>query len=348
MEKKWYQKTWVIGLFLIFFAPVGIYLMYKHTNWQKNVKLVIAIFASLFFMAMVFADEETPVIDLKADNYTIERGNEVNKTLIVNELVTEVSDNRSNLSKADINVNGLDKINSNEIGKYNLSFEVTDGAGNVATEDVVLNVEPNEADKKAAAEKATKEQVKKEKAAKEQAEKEKKEKEKEAKEQAEKEKAQKEADKVGIEGQNALRKAEQYGNRMNMSKAGIYDQLTSEYGEGFGADAAQYAIDNADIDYKENAVKKAEQYGNRMNMSKTGIYDQLISEYGEQFTPEEAQYAIDNIDIDYNQNALKKAQSYSSSMNMSKSAIYDQLISDYGEGFTAEEAQYAIDNLEEN
>ncbi len=31
---------------------------------------------------------------------------------------------------------------------------------------------------------------------------------------------------------------------MHMSKAGIYDQLTSEYGEGFEADAAQYAIDN--------------------------------------------------------------------------------------------------------
>ncbi len=30
---------------------------------------------------------------------------------------------------------------------------------------------------------------------------------------------------------------------MHMSKAGIYDQLTSEYGEGFEADAAQYAID---------------------------------------------------------------------------------------------------------
>ena len=29
-----------------------------------------------------------------------------------------------------------------------------------------------------------------------------------------------------------------------MSKAGIYDQLTSEYGEKFTAEAAQYAIDN--------------------------------------------------------------------------------------------------------
>lgn len=31
-----------------------------------------------------------------------------------------------------------------------------------------------------------------------------------------------------------------------MSKKGIYDQLTSEYGEAFPADAAQYAVDNLD------------------------------------------------------------------------------------------------------
>lgn len=43
---------------------------------------------------------------------------------------------------------------------------------------------------------------------------------------------------------NALKKAESYSNLMHMSKAGIYKQLTSEYGEGFSAEDAQYAIDN--------------------------------------------------------------------------------------------------------
>lgn len=82
---------------------------------------------------------------------------------------------------------------------------------------------------------------------------------------------------------------------MHMSKQGIYDQLTSEYGEQFPADAAQYAIDNLDADYKANALEKAKSYQNTMNMSKNAIYDQLISEYGEKFTAEEAQYAIDNL-----------------------------------------------------
>lgn len=53
---------------------------------------------------------------------------------------------------------------------------------------------------------------------------------------------------------------------MHMSKQGIYDQLTSDAGEKFPEDAAQYAI-----------------------------YDQLTSSYGEKFTQEEAQYAIDHL-----------------------------------------------------
>lgn len=145
---------------------------------------------------------------------------------------------------------------------------------------------------------------------------------------------------------SALKKAKSYSDTMYMSKASIYNQLTSEYGEKFSPEAAQYAIDNLDADWNANALKKAENYSDTMYMSKASIYDQLISEYGEMFTPEEAQYAIDNISADWKANALKKAKSYQDSMSMSPSAIYDQLISEYGEKFTKEEAQYAIDNLE--
>lgn len=98
-----------------------------------------------------------------------------------------------------------------------------------------------------------------------------------------------------MEYKNALAKAETYSEMMHMSKQGIYDQLVSEYGEDFPEDAAQYAIDNLDADYKENALEKAKSYQETMHMSKSAIYDQLISDYGEKFTKDEAQYAIDNL-----------------------------------------------------
>ena len=80
-----------------------------------------------------------------------------------------------------------------------------------------------------------------------------------------------------------------------MSKASIYDQLTSSYGEGFSQEAAQYAIDHLVADYKKNALEKAKEYQSTMHMSRQGIYEQLTSSYGEKFTAEEAQYAIDNL-----------------------------------------------------
>ena len=101
-------------------------------------------------------------------------------------------------------------------------------------------------------------------------------------------------DDVPTEYKSALRKAKSYAN-MDMSKAGVYDQLTSEYGGQFTAEAAQYAIDNVDADWKENALKRAESYQESMAMSPKAIYDQLVSEYGGQFTAEEAQYAVDNL-----------------------------------------------------
>ena len=98
-----------------------------------------------------------------------------------------------------------------------------------------------------------------------------------------------------MEDKNALAKAESYSSIMHMSKAAIYDQLTSSYGEGFPVESAQYAVDHLVADYKKNALEKAKDYQTNMHMSRSAIYDQLTSSYGEKFTAEEAQYAVDNL-----------------------------------------------------
>lgn len=95
---------------------------------------------------------------------------------------------------------------------------------------------------------------------------------------------------------NALAKAQSYSDSMHMSKKGLFDQLTSEYGENFPPEAAQYAIDNVQADFNQNALEKAKVYYYNMNMSKQAVWDQLTSAYGEQFTHEQADYAIANLD----------------------------------------------------
>ena len=80
-----------------------------------------------------------------------------------------------------------------------------------------------------------------------------------------------ETDSIPKEYKSALKKAESYSDIMHMSKAAIYDQLVSEYGEQFSEEAAQYAIDNLTADWNANALAKAEDYAKTMQMSKAGI-----------------------------------------------------------------------------
>jgi hypothetical protein len=112
-------------------------------------------------------------------------------------------------------------------------------------------------------------------------------------------KAQKEAadkaNNVPAEYKSALSQAGSYAKTMHMSKQGVYDQLVSEYGGKFSAEAAQYAIDNVSADWNANAVAQAKTYQNDMHLSPSAIHDQLTSPYGAKFTQAEADYAIQHL-----------------------------------------------------
>ncbi|MCR4941071.1 MAG: Ltp family lipoprotein, partial [Treponemataceae bacterium] len=140
----------------------------------------------------------------------------------------------------------------------------------------------------------------------------------------------------------ALKSAESYLNFSSFSKKGLYEQLSSEYGEGFTRDEAQFAVDHVKVNWKQEALESAESYLSFGSFSKKGLFDQLTSEYGEAFTKEEAQYAIDNVKVDWRQEAVEAAESYLMFSSFSRKGLYDQLTSEYGEQFTHEEAEYAL------
>lgn len=211
-KKSWYEQTWAIVLLLIFFFPVGLFLMWKYSNWKKPVKIIITVIFAL---------------------------------IIVGNIGSKTSDTNSKTSS-----------NSSVVDNKEKSKEDKEDTQEVQSED-----------------------------------------QEEQQNQSEVQEEQDQFEEVSIptEYKSALIKAKSYSDLMHMSKQGIYDQLTSEYGEKFSAEAAQYAIDNVNVDWNANALEKAKSYQETMAMSPSAIYDQLTSEYGEKFTPEEAQYAIDNL-----------------------------------------------------
>ena len=245
-KPKFYTQTWFMWVMLIFFAPVGIFFMWKfHPEMKKNTKIILTVVFAIFFLFVLVSsnNEET----------STENGGESNTPVV---------------SKKKVEVIDFSSMKENEILTWctenNLNCNFKREYSNTIAKDGFIKQSAN----------AT-EQVN-------------------------------EGSKITItyslgkepttEQKNALKKAESYASLMHMSKKGIYEQLTSEYGEGFDKESAQYAIDNLEWDWNANALEKAKSYRDTMHMSKKAIYDQLTSSYGEKFTKSEAQYAIDHLD----------------------------------------------------
>jgi micrococcal nuclease len=49
-QTKWYQKGWVIALLIVFFFPVGLFLMWRYTKWDRAIKGLISGF---FLFALI-------------------------------------------------------------------------------------------------------------------------------------------------------------------------------------------------------------------------------------------------------------------------------------------------------
>lgn len=46
-QQKWHQKPVTAVLFLIFFFPVGLYLMWKNNLWSKTTRVIVSVFFGL-------------------------------------------------------------------------------------------------------------------------------------------------------------------------------------------------------------------------------------------------------------------------------------------------------------
>jgi sRNA-binding protein len=74
-NEAWYRKSWGVGLLIWLFFPVGLYLMWKHTTWNKKLKWgITGVFALLILLSVVSlttAQEPTITLDAFKDNQTV-------------------------------------------------------------------------------------------------------------------------------------------------------------------------------------------------------------------------------------------------------------------------------------
>ena len=91
-KEKWYQKSWVIVLFLIFFWPVGLFLMWKYKkNWKKPVKIIITV---LLAIIVLFSCIDTGDTDNSSSNQPTSSSASDKQT-------TKATDKKATTSKSD-------------------------------------------------------------------------------------------------------------------------------------------------------------------------------------------------------------------------------------------------------
>lgn len=95
--------------------------------------------------------------------------------------------------------------------------------------------------------------------------------------------------------EHALYSAEQYLAYRPLSKARLYEELTSEVGGGFTAEEGRYAVENVDADWKQNALEAAREIREESSFSDEAMIKRLTNPDLEAFTEEEARWALANL-----------------------------------------------------
>lgn len=57
-QQKWHQKPVTAVLFLIFFFPVGLYLMWKNNLWSKTTRVIVSVFFGLLVVGNLVNDKK--------------------------------------------------------------------------------------------------------------------------------------------------------------------------------------------------------------------------------------------------------------------------------------------------
>ena len=58
-QQKWHQKPVTAVLFLIFFFPVGLYLMWKNNLWSKTTRVIVSVFFGLLVVGNLVNDKKS-------------------------------------------------------------------------------------------------------------------------------------------------------------------------------------------------------------------------------------------------------------------------------------------------
>jgi hypothetical protein len=97
--------------------------------------------------------------------------------------------------------------------------------------------------------------------------------------------------------EQAIGSAKDYLGFSAFSRAGLIQQLSSKYGEGFNKADAIFAVNHIRVNWNEQAVRSAKDYLSMSHFSRVGLIQQLSSKYGDGYTVAQATYAANHVGL---------------------------------------------------
>lgn len=142
-HKKWYQKTgWIIALLILFF-PVGLFLMWKYTNWKKSIKGIITAIILIFALSGIASPDNLEQITLSADTG---QTYDINKKISIKATTTptdyELSSDDFKCSDGKINI---DKQSISFVATKDGSYKIWAEHDGIKSNNLTLKVEDKEA-----------------------------------------------------------------------------------------------------------------------------------------------------------------------------------------------------------
>ena len=163
--QKWYQKTFGIILLLIFFFPIGLYLMWRYGKWNKTVKIVVTATLVIIGIGSLFTPK-VKVDSIALSIPDVQEEYDINTDIPVDIVITPEDAASKDLeyftSDESIIFKNSEIETGSEEGSYEVYVQVDGVQSNVITINVVDITAREKAEKEAEEKRLAKEQAAKE------------------------------------------------------------------------------------------------------------------------------------------------------------------------------------------
>ncbi|GKX66193.1 hypothetical protein [Inconstantimicrobium mannanitabidum] len=160
MKQKWYEKDSGVITLLILFFPIGLYLMWKKTNWNKKIKGAISFFV---LITLIYSRVSTNYIDNQVagnnnNNKTVQTGNinlaksetpksETKNTSTINPNDTSKKEIASTSSTNSTNTSSSNSSDNNKNSSFSSNTSSNSSGSSSSSQKDVTTYEPAKGDR---------------------------------------------------------------------------------------------------------------------------------------------------------------------------------------------------------